>query len=262
MVVFTEPIGAEPRMRINQHKRIYMNEEGSSPGGGAASPAPTQPAAQPASSETPPVDAIKAAMNELIGGFRTEMTSWKNQVFADLRKSGALGKDKPLETPSDPKPAATPSPAPAAASLTMDQVEAMLEQTRVIERAAVENGLNDAQVRRMRLALKAEGPDDVASWTKAYLADMGLAKATTQPNSNPTAPNPAVQPSTQPPVSDKGSPAPGGVVNWEAEFMRDPLRMSPAAKAAMAAKHGDTKARQMRLERIAAMAGQIRVTVT
>lgn len=247
-------------MRINQHKRIFMTEEGGSPGGGAAPPAPEQPAASPVPSAEV-LDQMKSAMNEVIGGFRTELTSWKNGIFADLRKSGALGKAQPTETPPTPSPAPTPTAAPASASLTMDQVETMLEQTRVIERASVENGLTDAQVKRMKGALKAEAPEDVASWTKAYLADMGLVKAPATPT-NPTAPNPSVSPSTQPPASDKGSPAPGGVVNWEAEFTRDPLRMSPAAKAAGEAKHGKEKFTKMRLERIAAMANGIRVTVT
>lgn len=246
-------------MPLFKTKRIFMTEEGGSPGGGAAPPAPPPPAAQPAPEATP-VDAFKAAANEMFAGFRAELTSFKNGFFADARKAGALGKDKPTDTPSTatPPPAA---PAPAA-TLTMDQVESMMEQTRVLERAAVENGLTDAQQKRMRQALKAEAPDDIATWTKTYLADMGLAKSPTTPNPTPPNPAPAVQPSTAPPVSDKGSPAPGGTVQWETEFARDPLRMSPAAKAAMAAKHGEEKARKMRLDRINELASSIRVTVT
>ena len=247
-------------MRINQTKRIYMTEEDGSPGGGAAPPAPApSPAAQPAP-EGDPLVQIKSAMNDVIGGFRTELTAFKNSIFADLRKSGALGKDKPGETP--PPPTATPAAPAVSATLTMDQVESMLEQTRVLERASVENGLTDAQQKRMRLALKAEAPEDVATWAKTYLADMGLAKSTTTPTPTPPNPAPGIQPSTAPPVSDKGSPAPGGTVNWEAEFTRDPLRMSPAAKAAGEAKHGKEKFTKMRLERIAALASGIRVTVT
>lgn len=239
-------------------KRIFMNEADAPGGNGAQpaqSPAPAQPAAQPASS-VDPVEAMKSAMNEVINGFRSELTGWKNGVFADLRKSGALGKEKPVEQPTT-QPAAA-APASPAASLSMADVEAMLERERVIASRVAKFGLSDAQTKRLKAALSSVEAGSLATEADAYLADMGLAKAATP---NPTPANQTVQPSTQPPTSDKGSPAPGGVVNWEAEFMRDPLRMSPAAKAAMAAKHGVEQARKMRMDAIKALAHTIPVVV-
>lgn len=110
---------------------------------------------------------------------------------------------------------------------------------------------------------KVQNPSMDPGWfeTKAKLFTKQTPPPATQ---TPTTPNPAasVQPSTAPPASDKGSPAPGGTVQWEAEFMRDPLRMSPAAKAAAEAKHGKEKFTKMRLERIAELAPNIRVSVT
>ena len=240
-------------MRINQLKRIYMTEEGASPGGGAAPPAPAQPPATPAA--PPEAPDIVSQLSKLIDD---KLTAQRNGIFADLRKAGALGKEKTPETPP-----ATPLAAPAVASpaqgMTAAEVEAMLERERAVTRATVEHKLTDAQIKRMRSALKAENPDDVSTWSAAYLADMGLAKASTPTQPAPATPVAPTAP-TQPPASDKGSPAPGGVLNWEAEFAANPIGMSPAARQLMDAKHGVEKARQMRLKAAEEQAARIRVT--
>lgn len=218
-----------------------MNEEGGSPGGGSAPP----PAVPPASTAaTPPVETaipvsqLKAVVSEAFGELR-------NGLFADLRKAGALGKEKPsAESPATPTPPS--AAAPAQTGLSMADVEAMLEQDRAITRAQIEHKLNDAQVRRMKSALKADKPEDVGTWATAYLSDMGLVRTETPTTTTTTASTPALP--GGPPISDKGSPAPGGVTNWEREFADNPLGMSEAARALMDAKHGTEKARRMRIE--------------
>lgn len=227
-----------------------MNEADASPGGGASPAAPVEPAAaNPATAPAPAVsvDQVKSLMTEMLGGF-------KNALFADMRRAGVLGKEKATETPT-PAPATAAASAPVSTGLSAADVEAMLEQERVITRVQFENKLTDAQIKRMKAALKADKPEDVSTWTSTYLADMGLVR---QADSNPV---PTIQP--QPagaPISDKGSPAPGGVTNWEREYAENPLGMSTAAKALMDAKHGVEKARKMRLEAAQAQAARIRVT--
>ena len=112
----------------------------------------------------------------------------------------------------------------------MSDVEALLERERVITRVATEHKLTDAQVKRMKGLLSAEKPEDVSGWVSSFVTDMGLVR-TNEPSTTVAAP--VVVQSTDTPISDKGSPAPGGVVNWERELAERPLSMSPAARAAM-----------------------------
>lgn len=242
-------------MRINQANRFLMNEADGSPGGGAAPAVPAEPPAAPAAPApvAVTVDQVKSLMTEMLTGF-------KNATFAELRKAGALGKEK-----SSPDPTAAPSPqSPAAAAvasptLSLADVEAMLEQQRVVTRAAVEHKLTDAQVKRMNSALKADRPDDIATWTGTYLTDMGLVKQPDTQPSTPVTPASAPQPSGAP-ISDKGSPAPGSGSNWHREFADNPLGMSAAAITAMNVELGVEVARKKRIEAVNARGSQIRVT--
>lgn len=230
-------------------KRIFMNEEDGSPSGGGAPPAPAQPPATPAAAPAPtvPVDQIKTLITETFGELR-------NGLFADLRKAGALGKDKPPETP----PPATPAPAAAAAptGISATDVKLMIERDRALTRSEIEHKLTPAQRRRMESALEADKPEDVSEWAKTYLADMGLAKVEpTQPVTPPvgTAPRPA---------SDKGSPAPPvGVLDYERELVENPIGMSDAAYSLLVAKHGSAKAWQMRSELARKQAERVKVTI-
>lgn len=227
-------------------KRIFMNEEGGSPGGGAASPAPALPPASTAAAQPEPaipVTQLKSVIGEVFGELR-------NGLFADLRRAGALKKDEPAPTPA-PQSAAAAAPAPT--GLSMADVEAMLERERVITRVATEHKLTDAQVKRMKGMIAAEKPDDVSGWVSAFVTDMGLVRQTTD---QPPTTAPTQLPPSGPPLSDKGSPAPGGVVNWEREFAENPVAMSPAARAAMDAKYGYEKARRMRIDAANAPGGQ------
>ncbi len=146
-------------------KRIYMNEVDSSPGGGAVTPAQAAVPAQGAPVVASiPVEQAKAMFGEMLGEFR-------NGIFADLRKAGAFGKEKPAEATNA---GTTASPAGISAA----DVKTMLERERVITRAATQHALNDAQLKRMNSALGADNPEDVSAWTSSYLTDMGLVKAT------------------------------------------------------------------------------------
>lgn len=240
-------------MRINHPKRIFMNEADASPGGGTATPAPAAPpASTPAQEATPAVsiDQVKNLMSETLTGF-------KNALFADMRKAGALGKEKPNGDSTTTPTATPPAAAPATSGLTEADLEARLEQERVITRVQVENKLSEAAIKRMKSALKAEKPDDIAAWTSSYLADLGLVRTT-----DPSTPSAVTAPTVAPngaPASDKGSPAPSGAVGWRHEFAQNPIGMSKAAREQMDAELGAEKARKQRLDASRGQAERMRV---
>lgn len=233
-------------MRTFYTKRILMNEADGGSGNGAqlAAPAPA-PTAAPTAPEQPPavtIDQVKGLMTEMLGGF-------KNAVFADLRKSGALKKD---ETPQ-PQPAA----APASTGLTAAEVQQMIDRRDAVTRAEVELKLKPETVKRMRAMVEAEKPDDPGAWVSSFVTDMGLVRATETATQAP-APAPVAVPSAAP-VSDKGSPAPGGVVGWRLELATNPINMSVAARQQMNAELGEEKARKQRLEASRGQAERMKV---
>lgn len=230
-------------MKLN---RILRNEEGASPGGGAVTPAPIEPQAQ----AEPPV--TMSALKELLGSLKTEIvTEAKNGVNADLRRAGVFKKPKDDEAPP---PAAA---APALTGLSAADVQAMLKRDRVVTTRSMKHELNGAQVRWLETALSGVETERLDEVADSFLNDLGLAKAT-QPATQ--TPSPTIQPGATAPISDKGSPAPGGVLDWEREFAENPIGMSPAARQRMDAKYGIEKARAMRLEASRAQAERIKVT--
>lgn len=234
-------------------KPILRNEVDASPGGGAVA-AQSQPAAsegaQPAAPVIPP-DIIEGAVTKAL---TAALPKLRDGIFADLRRDGAFKKDKPAE-----QPAATAATSAPAVGLSAADVEAMLERERVIASRAAKFDLNDNAVRRLKSALNGVDVSSLAAEADSFLADLGLAKAPT-PQQATTAPAPPQpQPSNAQPISDKGSPVPGGVTDWEREYAEKPQAMSPAAISAMNAKHGIEKARRMRVERALEMGVGIRV---
>ena len=227
-----------------------MNEADGSPGGGSPPPTPADPAA-PKPESAPPQPLTLDQVNTAVA---KQLETFQNGFFANARKAGLLPKEKtPEPTPKDP-----PKDAPAAAGLSMADVEALLERERVITARATKHNLNDAQVRRVKAGTAGTPLESFASEVDAFLADMGLVKS-----DQPAAPAPApAQPSNPQPVSDKGSPAPGGVLDWEREFAENPMGMSPAARQRMDAKYGPDKARRMRLEAAKDWAERTRVTAS
>jgi hypothetical protein len=232
-------------MKLN---RILRNEEGASPGGGAVPPAPVEPQAQ----AEPPV--TMSALKELLGTLKTEIvTEAKNGVNADLRRAGVFKKTKDDEPP--PSAAAA---APATTGLSAAEVQAMLKRDRVVTTRSMKHELDPAKVRWLESALQGVEPERLDEVADSFLNELGLAKAAA--NTAPQPPSPQIQPGAHAPISDKGSPAPGGVLDWEREFAENPIGMSPAGRQRMDAKYGAEKARQMRLEAARAQADRIRVT--
>jgi hypothetical protein len=238
-------------------KRIYMNEADGSPGNAApATPTPPAPAAPNAAPTAPeqPALTVEAIANIVATTVDTKIKAFENGFFANARKAGLLGKDK-----SAPDSSATPNAtaAPSTTALTEAELDARLEQERVITKAQVENKLSDAAVKRMKSALRTEKPEDVGAWTSAYLADLGLVR-TNNESSTTVTPSAPVLPNTAP-ISDRGSPAPAGAVGWRYE-LSNPIGMSAAARAQMDAELGADKARRMRIEAAQTQAEKMRVT--
>lgn len=233
-----------------------MNEEGGSPGGGSVPPvAPATPPASagaaPAAEPTVPVSQLKAVIGEVFGELR-------NGLFADLRKSGALGKEKSAE--SQPAPQSPSAAAPASSGLSAEDVQSMMLQERVFARAEAEHKLTDTQVEWMRTALKGVPAEELAARSSAFLRSMGIAKGASEP-STPQTPAVVVPQSTQPPISDKGAPSPGGATAWERELSENPLGMSPASVTAMMAQLGAEVARKKIVEAGMRQAERIRLQV-
>ena len=244
-------------MRINRYLR---NQEGSSPGGGAAPIAPADPAAQAGAQTPAPAfspDVLKGVVTEVVAAALPDL---RNGIFAELRKSGAFAKGKdPGEAPPTASP--PPGPAPASSGLSKAEVEAMLELERVVTTRATKLDLGEGAIRRMRSALSGIAVENLASEADSYVSDLGLGRlATTITPPSTTAPAQPAPVSTAPPISDKGSPAPGGVLDWEREYAENPIGMSSAARQRMDAKYGAEKARRMRVEAAQRQAETIRVT--
>lgn len=245
-------------MRINQAKRIYMNEADAGSGNGAAPVAavPAEPAAQPAS-ETSPADAIKSAVGEMLTGFRAEMNSWRNGFFADARRAGAIKQDKPASEPQTQPTQPTPSaPAQAQAGLSMADVEALLERKGVVATRSAKYGLSESQVRRFESAMASVPRESLASEADSYLADMGLSAA------KPQATQPVTQAPAQPAkpnVSDRGTAAPTDTRDFEGVLNSRPLEMTKHDLDALKLKHGDTKGLMLFQERVLSALRGVRI---
>lgn len=203
----------EEQMKL---KRILMNEEGASPGGGAQQPpapaqVPTQGAPAPASI---PVDQARAVFGEMLGEFR-------NGLFADLRKAGAFKQDKSSAEPAAPAPTVQPTNAPSASpGFTAADAEAMIERATIIGELVAKNDLSPAQAGHMKAALGGVSVAEFRTKAQSYLTDMGLVKATTSPatatpNATPaqapaSAPAPAAAPSAP---TGFGLPMQNGIVD-------------------------------------------------
>ena len=239
--------------------RVFRNQEGASPGGGAPA-APAEPdastgTAAPAAPALTP-DLLKSMIAEAVAGIGTEV---KNGVFAELRRAGALKQDKPASTPtSEPAP---PSPSAPQAGISAADMKAFVERTRTIERMAAKNEWTDAQLRRAESAMASVPIESLAQELTSFATEMNLVKSEQKPqpvnSTNVTQQLPA---STGQPISDKGSPAPGGVLDWEREFADKPHAMSKAARDRMDAKLGVDKARAERVRATMERFGDMRVT--
>lgn len=245
-------------MRINQTKRIYMNEADSSPGNGAPA-APPDPATPPASPAAAPID-VDALVTRLVGAVDERFTTLSNGLFANARKAGLLGKEKPADPAPAPQPPQAPAPPThvAATGISMADVESMLEQERVFTRAATEHKLTDAQVKRMKNALKADKPEDISAWTTTFLADMGLVKSSPPPAAPAALPATTPAPA-KPNISDRGTAAPSDLRDSEGVLNSRPLEMNGHDVESLLLKHGEHKGYQMFQEHVLRALGKVRI---
>lgn len=245
-------------MRINQTKRIYMNEAdaGSGNGAQAAPPVTAEPTAAPTA---PALDAdallsrFASVVDERIAASEARI---KNSTFAELRKGGHLKQEKPQDAASQLTPSA---PAAAQAGLSMADVEALLERENVIATRAAKHGLNEAQARRLKSALSNVPRESFATEADSYLADMGLVKsqATPQPAAQQQAqatPAPA-----KPNISDRGAAAPVDSRDHNGVLNSRPLEITGHDMDQLTIEHGHDKGLQMFQERALAALSRIRI---
>lgn len=167
---------------------------------------------------------------------------FRNGIFADLRKAGALKQDK---QPDAPQP--TQATAPAASGISMDDVKRLLDVRTASERMRHERKATDAQLRTFEKMVEFEKPADVVSFAASFFDDLGIGKAATPvtqpPTATPALAAPAATP--QPSVIDRGPPTPG--VNRDVDSILEsaPLTLTEHDVARLKAKHGTAKAREL-----------------
>lgn len=173
-------------------KRFLMTEADGSPGNGAAPPAPAP--AEPPAQGAPVVDveAIKAAAAQAA----------RDAAYAELRRNGALGKDKPKANGE-----AVPTPAPPPDLGRLRQLD------RAVARTPHAARLSDAAYSRLERAFIEEAPSDAGVWLKDYFEGLGIA-----PTAAPAASTAQPPARSASPVSDGGTPPVSKVSLEEADL--------------------------------------------
>ena len=192
--------------------RILMSEVDASSGNGAGAPSVVNPSSESAA----PVPTAPVASVDV----DAIVTKVRDSLFAELRRSGAFEKQKPV------------APVAKGESPTATQPDPL--RLRALDRALAKSGLasslSDSQYQRAERAFAAEDPPDVEGWTRDYFAGFGM----------PT-PSPVTQPAQQPaqptnarPASDRGSPPAPQVPLYE-QKLRD---LSDADRTALLKEKG------------------------
>jgi hypothetical protein len=241
-------------MRINQAKRIFMNEADAGGGNGAA-PAPAAPA-EPTAAPTAPVFDPDALVTRLMGAFEEKLTAHTNATNAALRKAGVFKQEKAAEPAPTSAAQPTTSAPSAQAGLSAADLDARFELERVIASREAKHGLSEAQARRLRSALSGVSRDSLAGEADSYLADLGLVKAATPP---PPVQTPAAPAAAKSNVSDRGTAAPIDTRDSEGVLNSRPLEMTGHDVDALILKHGPDKGLQMFQERVLAALGRVRI---
>lgn len=222
------------RMRINQAKRIFMNEADSGSGNGASvppPPAPAAPSAAPTAPESPPSPSPQFVT-------KADLEAFGNGLFANFRKAGLLGKEKPSEPTPPPSP--TPSAPSAQAGLTGADLDARFELERVVASREGKHGLSEAQTKRLRAALHGVSRESIAAEADSYLADLGLVKATPPPQ--PATPQtPATPAPAKPNLSDRGTASPSDLRDYKGVLNSRPLEITGHDVDALVLEHGEDK---------------------
>lgn len=241
---------------IQKPSKCFMSEEGGTPASAAAPAPPVTPAptAAPMAPESPALTA-EAIANIVATTVDTKIKAFENGFFANARKAGLLGKDKPVEQPQTQP---TPSAPSAQAGLTGADLDARFELERVIASREGKYGLSEAQVRRLRASLSGVARDSLAAEADSYLGDMGLVKAPTPPA--PATPNqPAAPAPAKPNVSDRGTAAPTDTRDHNGVLHSRPLEMTGHDVDALKIQHGEDKGLQMFQEHVLRALGNIRI---
>lgn len=251
---------------------IPRNEEGASPGGGAPQPAaPASPAANQGATAAPSIEELVSKISAAVSSnVDQKMADFKNAVFADLRRSGALKSDKP--SPTAPAPAPTPVEAPAAPSapggMTAAEVQTLMARERAFTRAVASASLTDRQLARMEETYRAVNPPDPAEWARGYLEDMGIGKANATPatptpsdNNKPAQPQaaPVAASAPGPTFSDKGPAATSSARDPAAILQHRPTEATMDDFRRLSAQHGQLKALQMWTDQAMAYLQTVRV---
>ena len=229
---------ARLRMLLNAHPNDGSPGGGAPAGAGASGSAPAAGAAPPA----PPAIDVKEIATQVASTVR-------DSVFAELRKSGVLGKgEKPTGE--------TPAPQGGSQPLTAADVERISERASELGRGLA--GLSDEQAAIMRRLFKADAPDDVTAWVKTTRTALGFDKGAGGggPTSTPAAPAAAAGAAANgsgAPKSDRGGQA-GTVLTDDTPV----IDMSDEDRAAWIKKNGlgkyyqrvqqELKGRRLRIE--------------
>jgi hypothetical protein len=236
---------------------ILMNEEGSSPGGGAPTPAPESPAAnQGAPVAAPSITDIQSAV-------AAQLSDFKNGFFADLRKTGVLDKGKP--SPTAPAAAPVPIEAPAAPAshggMTAADVQTLMARDRAFHRVVATAGLTEEQFAFVEETRNAVNPPDPGAWASTFLKTMGLGHkpATQQAAPAPAAPAVAI-PNPANNISDRGPATAGDVRDVKTYVQTRPLEMTSSDFERLQLKEGREKALQIVQESVNSHLRSIRLT--
>lgn len=217
---------------------ILRNEEGGSPGGGAAPVAVAETTEPQAQGEAP---VTMSAIRDLIAGLQGEIANQvKNGVHADLRKAGIYDK---------PKAAAPAAAAPTQPAPTATGNDERMRQ-RAYDRAVGAADLNDRQVNRMDAAFYTENPADPGEWARNYLDDLGIGKKNapvSQPATQAPAPVVAAQIQAAPvrTPSDKGPATAGDQRDADSILATRPTELTRYDIDRLNLKHGVAKAQEM-----------------
>jgi hypothetical protein len=175
-------------------KRIFMAEQDTGGGNGAA--APVAPATTENVSQAQGAPAITKEMSDAIAATVSKaVADVKDSIFAEARRTFTEKKNKPKdESPATPPPSVD----------AHDERRVLRDFDRSLTRLGLQDKVSSAQWSRAEKALLAERPDDVSAWVKDYFEGYGAAISPAP--STPAAPVAAPSPQNERPASDRGSP--------------------------------------------------------
>ena len=214
--------------------RLMAPEGDPSPSGGGA-PGTPAPTATPAPGPAPAIDTAALA--------RDVAATVRDSIFAELRKSGVLGKPAAPPATDSVAPSGTPAPAPSVVD-----VEALLERRENFAHALGKFDVPESAIPRARKAFTSEKPDDVNGWVATFASEMGWKQrnAPAPASAGSPAATTATATTITPHVTERPGPPAAHVVTDDT-----PLRsMSESDREAYRRKVGDIKFADRYLEEL------------